>query len=226
MLIRQEINRKLLHTIALLMPMGIFYLPKMTPLSLWAPPFILVLLLICSVLLEYSRFQYSKIQALYNRCFSLMLRTNEETKATGATYIIGGATICAVVFVYSPHISFTVLTLFILGDAIAALVGQGMGRIKLMGKTLEGSLACLGLCFLLCTFVFPHVPFLYEDWGGFPSWRFSLSASVLITVFELFPIRLSQKLVLNDNLYVPVLGGLVLQILLPFIRNGYPNSGC
>ena len=219
MLTRQEVNRKLLHLIALLMPIGIFYIPKITNLPLWIPPFMLAVLFILSAFLEWARFKYPKIQILYNRCFKSTLRKNEEKKTTGATYIIGGAMICAVVFINAPHISFTVLTLFILGDGIAAITGLGIGRIKLSGKTLEGSLACFGLCILICTLIFPHVPFLYQDWRISLSWSFSLTASFLITLLEFFPFKISKNHILNDNIYVPVLSGIVLQTLLPFFRS-------
>ena len=214
MLTKQEINRKLIHLIALLMPLGIFYLPKITALSIWAPPFILAVVFTLSVLLEWARFKSPEMGRLYLKCFHFALRKNEEKKTTGATFIIGGALICSVVFAHAPHISFTMLTLFILGDGMAALVGLGLGRIKLLGKTLEGSLACFGLCVFLLRFIFPHMPFLAEDWGIVFSWSFVLTTSFLITFFEFVPIKITKTFTLNDNLYVPVITGLLISGLL------------
>jgi dolichol kinase len=211
----EEVNRKLIHLIALLMPIGIFYIPKITGLSLWVPPIILAILFMLSAIVEWSRFKYPKVQDLYHKCFHASLRKNEDKKITGATYIIGGAMISAIVFVNAPHISFTVLTLFILGDAIAALIGMGIGRITFLRKTLEGSMACFGLCVFLFMFIFPHLPFLMEDWGIPFSWPFIITISLLITLFELIPIKITRNLILNDNLYVPVMTGLIVQALLP-----------
>jgi len=216
MLTKQELNRKLLHLIALLMPVGIFYVPKINGVSKWIPPLVLGVLFFGAVLLEKMRFKYPKIQILYLRCFHSLLRNQEKKKMTGATYIIGGALVCAIVFIDAPHISFMTLTLFILGDGVAAIVGISIGRIALFGKTIEGSLACFGLCMTLFAVLFPHVPFLLEDWRGAPPFSLMIITSLAITIFELIPIKITRTHTLNDNLYVPVIAGLVLDRLQPF----------
>ena len=58
------------------------------------------------------------------------------------------------------------LTLFILGDAVAALVGKAVGRIKVGSKTVEGALGCYLLCVALAAFLFPRLPAFLADWGG------------------------------------------------------------
>lgn len=212
MLTKEEINRKLLHLTALLMPVGIFYLSETTALSKWTAPLILAGLYMVSALAEKLRQAYPAVQKAYMTCFGSMMRRDEDKKTTGATHIIGGAMICSVVFVDWPQISFIVLILFILGDAAAALVGLSMGRIRFLGKSMEGSMACFGLCMTLFAGLFPHVPLLMRHWHGAHPFPLMLITSLSVTLLELIPIRITKTYKLNDNLYVPVVTGLVMKI--------------
>ncbi len=206
---KEEINRKLLHLFALLMPVGIFYFPKWSiPESV--PLGILAFLFAGSVVVENLRFRIPSIQKLFLRSVGSMLRDEETNKTTGSTYIIGAALLCSILFYNHPHISFIVLTLFILGDAIAAIVGLSIGKIKIGKKSLEGSAACFLLCMILCHAVFPFLPGLLESWGGKMPFIISVISSLAITVFELIPLKIHRKIVINDNLAVPVIAGYIM----------------
>ncbi|MCJ7773342.1 MAG: hypothetical protein MUP22_09445, partial [Desulfobacterales bacterium] len=80
---RQELNRKLLHLLALLMPVGIFYIPKLTGLSNWIPAVILFFLALGSVIMETLRFRYPAVQKIFFFCFGSMLRKEEDKITTG-----------------------------------------------------------------------------------------------------------------------------------------------
>jgi len=143
--------------------------------------------------------------------FGSMLREEETHKVTGSTWVIGAALICSIIFRNYSHISFMVLTLFILGDAIAAVVGLSIGRIKILGKkSLEGSLACFLLCMILFFAAFPFVPGLLDVWNGRVPFILAFVTSLTITVFELIPLRVTRKYTINDNIAVPVIAGCVL----------------
>lgn len=212
---KQELNRKLLHLLALLMPVGIFYIPKLTGLSNWIPAVILFFLALGSVILETLRFRYPAVQKFFFFCFGSMLRKEEDNITTGSTYIIGSAFICSILFRETPQISFMVLTLFILGDAAAALVGQSAGRIKLGNKSLEGSSACFIVCLVLF-FIFPTLPLLLDTWDGAVPLPLIFITSFAITLFELVPIKIPGNITINDNLIVPVIAGFCLKWLYPF----------
>lgn len=206
-LTKEEVNRKLLHILSgTMIPAGIFYFPMIEGSNAWVPVIILALLAAGSVLLEYLRFNNAFVQKLFMSLGSSMLRSHEDRSVTGATYIFLSALICSVLFIKTPHISFMVISLFILGDAIAAIVGISIGRIKIGKKSLEGSLACFVLGVLLFFFVFPHIPLLLNEWGGKIPLGLILIASFANMIFELFPIKLG-KLEINDNLSVPVVTG-------------------
>jgi dolichol kinase len=206
---KEEITRKLLHLFALLMPIGIFYLPRLS-IPQYVPAGVLAFLFAGSMIVETMRFKIPAVQKIFFKFFGSMLREEESKKTTGSTFVIGAALLCAILFREYPHISFMVLSLFILGDAMAAIVGLSMGKIKIGKKSLEGSLACLLTCLILFYAVFPLVPGLLDIWNGKLSFVLALTTSSAITIFELIPLRVTKNFVINDNLAVPVIAGYIM----------------
>lgn len=217
-LTREEINRKLLHILSgTLIPAGILYLPLIDGCSRLTPALILGICAGMSIILEYLRFHNAKVQALFIRIGASMLRQAESRAFTGSTYIFLSAFLCSLLFLDHPHIAAIALSLFILGDAVAALVGISMGRIKIGNKSLEGSAACFLLGMLLFLLVYPQVPLLLDPWQGRVSLSLMVVVSLVNTLFELFPLRFGAKLVINDNLTVPLITGTVLLLLHPVL---------
>ena len=202
----EEINRKLLHGLAVILPVGIFYGPHLSFLTEYLVCGIIGILFLFSLLVEYTRFRRPAFAGWFNKWFGSMLRSEEANQITGATYVLGGSFLCSLIALQEDLLAsasaFLALSLFILGDAAAALVGKAIGRIKIGDKTIEGTLGCFFLCFFLAWFVFPALPDFTLLWGAMTIVdAFLLSA--LVAVLELYPIRFG-KVVLNDNLYVPV----------------------
>ena len=198
----EEINRKLLHGLGVALPVGIFYGPDLLQVPQATASVIIGALFGVALLIEMLRFRNPLIGALFRKWFGSMLRVNESRSLTGATYVMGGSFLCSLIALQgglAPAAAFLALTLFILGDAIAALVGKGIGRIRIGAKTLEGALGCFILCALLACLVFPRLKGFPDVWT-IPS---LLLISALVAILELFPIRLGRWC-LNDNLYVPV----------------------
>ncbi len=182
---RNELYRKLLHILALAIPFGIYHLPR--PVSASA----LVLLTTVSVLLEFTRTRNRVINALFERHLRRFLRPEEKRRFTGATYLFVAGLAC--LFLYSRDVSFISLSFIILGDAAAALVGINFGRTRIGKKSIEGTLACAGVC-ILFWIAFPRVPAAQ-----------GIAAALLTAVLELAPIPI------NDNLLVPLVTGAVLR---------------
>ena len=215
---KEEINRKLLHILSgSLIPLGIFYIPKIFKVPNWIPMLILGILLLLSLVTELIRFKFPAIQKLFFSLVGSMLRQEENKKLTGATYIFSSAFLCTVFFYNQPHISFMVISMFIFGDAVAAIVGLSIGKIKIGKKSLEGSLACFLLCLIMCFFVFPNIPELLYKWNGYLPLPLILLASLSITVFELFPFKVSKDIVINDNLIVPIVTGFIMVKIYPLL---------
>lgn len=216
-LTKEEINRKLLHMLSgTAIPAGIFYIPLIPGCSKWTPSIILGLFFIGSMAGEWLRFRSPAVQKLVYKFGGHMLRPNEDKSVTGSTWIFASSLICSLLFVNHLHIAAIVICMFILGDAVAALVGISIGRIKIGKKSLEGSLACFVLCMILLLWAFPSVPLLLDQWHGIIPIRLSIASALCITVCELFPIKIGSFIV-NDNLVVPVITGLLMVGLYPFI---------
>ena len=209
---KEEIARKLLHLFALLMPAGIFYLPRFgVPDAV--PIGILAFLVVGSIAVESLRFRMPAVQKIFFVCFGRLLRQEEDKKVTGSTYVIAAALLCSLIFINHKYISLMVLTIFILGDAIAAIVGLSVGRIKIGRKSLEGSLACFAMCMTLFYALFPRLPWVLDAYDGKVPFLLALAASLSTTLFELIPLKITGKLTINDNLAVPVItGGIMLLI--------------
>lgn len=209
---KEEINRKLLHMFALVMPIGIYCLQILT--GAWYYSTIsLALFVMGSIIIERLRFVNPSIQEYYFKYFGSMLRKEEQYVVTGSTWIAMAALICSVVFRKEPWVSLIVLTLFILGDAVAALVGISIGRIKIGKKSLEGSVACFILCIVLFYAVFNHLPNIQAIMGGTISIATVVVTSFTITLFELIPLRITPKFIINDNLAVPIIAGFILRFM-------------
>jgi dolichol kinase len=219
-LAREEILRKVLHVFSgALIPAAIFYIPHYLEqtgrlsdgVAAWVyPVIILSIVLAVFLVIEALRLHSPHAGRLFNRFFGSMLRKTEASTATGATYICASALLCSILFRHQPQVAFIALSTFIWGDGIAAIVGQAFGRIKIGKKSLEGSLACFGLSVLVLTLLFPALPGLLDSWGGRISMPLVLLTAACITIFELIPMRITPKFVINDNLAVPVITGFVM----------------
>ena len=99
------------------------------------------------------------------------------------------------ILLFPKPIAVSSLLILILADTAAALVGKGIGRVRIFGKTLEGSMAFF-LTALLIVWIYPTLN------------RFSGSVAALgATLIELLPIRL------NDNLTIPLTAGAIMLFL-------------
>ena len=210
-LTKEEINRKLLHVLAVLVPAGIFYGPGYFESDrVWA--FLVVLfLMVFACLIEFARMKYDSFGNWFSGLFGTMMRKEEASQLTGATYLMIGAVLCSLFSAYSDPAAacaFLGMTLFVIGDAAAALVGKGLGRVKVGGKTLEGSLGCFLACLLLGLFLFPVIPGFIEVWGGELIFSQVVLLALTVSLLELFPIKLFGWVV-NDNVYIPAVTSIV-----------------
>ena len=210
---KEEINRKLLHILAVGFPAFIFYGPKQLGLSRVEVVWVMLGVFLISLSIDLSRLYSTSFRLWFFKWFGPMMRKQEATQLTGATYIIAGSLICSCISLASQPFAASAslsLTLFILGDAVAALCGKAFGKIKVGEKTLEGAIGCFVFCLVL-TCVLPQLPSFLELWNRDFSWMHIISFPLGIAFLELFPIKLGQ-ITLNDNLYVPAVVSLLVLI--------------
>jgi dolichol kinase len=146
--LRRELGRKTIHLVALILPLGMVVLPHG-----WA---LLVLTIgaLLGVAGDVLRSHSTAFARLIERVFGPLMRQEEQPPVgsgivlNGATWVLLSAVLLLVVF--PARVGALALTLFMVADAAAALVGRRYGRTswRISTRTLEGSAAfvVVGLC--------------------------------------------------------------------------------
>lgn len=202
---KEEINRKLLHILAVGLPVCIFYGPDWFGLSRQQVVWIIFGIFLFSLGVDLIRLKEGSFRSWFFKRFGSMMRAEEERQLTGATYIVAGSFTCSLISLSGEQYAasaFLSLTLFILGDAMAALCGKAFGKIRIGAKTLEGTLGCFLSCLIITGLIFPYLPSFLVKWDGEFTWMYIIIYPLGISLLELFPIKFG-RITLNDNLYVP-----------------------
>lgn len=186
-----EIGRKVLHLLALSLPLGMWWVGMPLALYLLAPMALL------AVAADVARAHSPSFNALIRWVFGPLMRAEElpevgaGVRFNGATCVLVSAALMALLF--PLRVAVPVLAMAMLADAAAALVGRRLGRHSWgsLSATVEGTTAFVatGLSIMAC---FPAVAF-----GP-------ASAGVLVgAVVEVLPLPV------NDNIRVPIAAALV-----------------
>ncbi len=147
--------------------------------------------------LEFGRLRRPRLNAALFSFFSGMARPEERERPSGVFHTTAGALLLMAGFGEHPRIVAAALFYVALGDTAAALAGKSLGRHRIGGKSLEGSLAC----FLACAAIGRALGF-----GPLPLLLAALSAAAI----EMLP----TTRFFNDNLWMPVGTAAVLRLVL------------
>lgn len=183
-----EFKRKGIHLFALAIPVGYFLLSKKTALLVLVP------IAVCSIVVDIIRLWKLPSSRFLNRVIGPMLRDHESYSLSGSSHILSASALSIVFF--DKKVAIAAIVYVILGDIAAALIGRVYGKTKIENKSLEGSLAFLTVC-LVVALVLPGLPF----------WIGAIGALVATAVEAL-------SIPIDDNLSVPILSGIVMQVLL------------
>ncbi|GHT57783.1 phosphatidate cytidylyltransferase [Endomicrobiia bacterium] len=188
---KDEIKRKGFHLLSLVYVFGYWYLPKNFVILG------LIVAIIIVALLEYGRFKVPAFNNFLKNNFKGFYRFEEADKISAVVWTLLGALIAILMFSnkYMVFASFLYLSF---GDAVAALVGRTFGKHKTFaGKSLEGSLSCLAVCFMSGLFLF--------------NWRFALTGAVIAMIIEAVPWKLS------DNFWMQIINAGILTLISTFM---------
>lgn len=188
---KQEIKiwRKVLRFLALIFPITYLLFGKTVPLIL------LIIATSIFIFIEISRFLSKK--ALKNIVINSLFKKQEKRKISGIFLFLISCLFILVFF--EKNIAILVLSLFIIGDNLAEIIGINYGRIKLIGnKTLEGSFACFSSCFFTGLLLTKFLPITF--------FKIFVTSSI-ISLIELFSYRI------DDNLTIPIITAFLLKIL-------------
>ncbi|MEK7858717.1 MAG: hypothetical protein AAB320_06200 [Elusimicrobiota bacterium] len=180
---QRELGRKAFHMLSLVYLAAYHWLgyPRIVPLlAAW---------LVVVTVVELGRFLIPSLGAWLAVFFSGLIRETELRAFSGIFHTTAG---CLIVMAWAggrPALVVASVLNLALGDAAAALVGKRFGRIKIAGgkKSVEGSLACLAVCWGCGV------------WAGLPP-AAALAGALSATAVELLP----TTPWFNDNLWMPV----------------------
>ena len=93
--------------------------------------------------LDLARFRMGPLNRIYLRWMAPLLKSDEETHITGATYMLIAALL--VFWLFGKSVGVPVMFFLSLGDPIAAIVGRQMPGPRLLGKSPGGTAAFAGV---------------------------------------------------------------------------------
>jgi len=185
------LKRGLFHIFAgLSIPIAALFLPQMV-MVISVGVVTLIFLLI-----EVLRWKNPAVNRLFLLVFKAVLREEETSRLTGASYMLIASLIA--VSVFQRDIAVLALSFLAIGDPLATIIGRHWGRKRLWGKTLEGDLMCLVSCIA--------VGFVFQQVGLDVPWPAILLGALSATVAQ------AVSLPINDNLTIPLLAGLIMWI--------------
>jgi len=153
-------------------------------------------------IIEQFRTSYPEYMAKFDIIFKHIFRAEEQLKeSAGVPYIM--ALLLTILTFPKPIALCAILTLAI-SDPLSAIIGIKYGRHKwAAGKSIEGSAAFFISSFVISLSVLLHFTEVYWGWVLL----LSLSSSIIISAFELIPLRV------DDNLTIPLFTAFALWIL-------------
>ncbi|NQU68775.1 MAG: dolichol kinase [Candidatus Marinimicrobia bacterium] len=185
---KNEVLRKALH---MLLSIAVF------SLVIWEPKPLIILFLVLTAIylsIDISRLKFQPVGVIYKKIFGILVRNEESSRLTGASFAFVGASITLLLFDTVTAIS--AILIIGLSDAMAAIVGRKYGHTRIGRKSLEGSFA-----FFLVTLLI-----LYGYTG------MDISKGLIIS-FACTILELLLPEWLNDNFMIPIAAGLLITIL-------------
>jgi len=119
---------------------------------------------------------------------------SKEEEGPNASFFYA-VSLLVVVLLFEPRIAMGAIISLAVGDPIAGIVGTFFGRLRLVGKAVEGAVANLAACFLIINLLVP------SPW-------IALTGAAAGAAVELLPIPK-----VDDNLSVPIVSGLSMTIV-------------
>jgi glycerol-3-phosphate acyltransferase PlsY len=142
---RVELLRKLIHGAFALFPLAAY------PAALERPGETRLALALGAGLVlvaDLVRIRVAPVGNLVTRLLGPLLRPREATRLLGSTVFL--VALAGTFLLLPPALALAAMLFLVVGDAAAAVIGRSFGRVALRGgRTLEGTLACLGACALL-----------------------------------------------------------------------------
>jgi len=184
---QKELIRKGIHLFSLSIPIVYYYMSKEIALAILVP------ITLASIILDFLRYYSKTVATVFYKILGQILRKHEtggKKTLNGGTYVLISAAVC--VFLFPKVLVIMSFSILIISDILAALVGMSIGKIKINGKTLEGSLAFF-FSAIIVILVTPKITY------SFTEYLIGIAGALIGTLAELYSFNL-----LDDNFAIPV----------------------
>ena len=151
----------------------------------------LAILAVGGLALDLARFGIGPLNRVYLRWMAPLLKSDEESHITGATYMLIAAVL--VFWLYGKGVGVPVMFFLSLGDPAAAMVGRRMPGPRLLGKSPGGTaaFAAVGAAIAAVLLVFGAIEYHWALWAG-------AGIAALVELAGIPP---------DDNLTIPLIAG-------------------
>lgn len=183
----KELKRKTFHVFSLLYTLGYVFMERSLFLK------IMLVLLVLVAVLEFGRLLLPGLNRRLLALFGGIQREHEKYKPSGILWTLAGAFATMLIFP-DRSVVLCAMSYLIFGDLAAALAGTKYGRHKILGKSVEGSLAFFGISLAAGLYFFDPLT--------------ALLGALFATIVEFLPLPG------NDNLWIPLLSAAFLSLLL------------
>lgn len=189
----QELLRKSLHLLLILIPVGYLALGK------WLSVLILAAIAMPLVTLDYWRRRSVKVNKIFVKILGIILREHEKggQKLCGASWLAMAA--CLNFAIFRREIAVAGFLILAVSDALAALIGKRFPSAPFFEKSVAGSSAFFASGFLILIFCGIY----FDAVVGF--YIFGLFALACVTVIEARPTLLE----IDDNFTIPIAFSLI-----------------
>lgn len=194
---KKELIRKLIHLSSLWIPILIYFAHIGVSIVIFSALFV------GDAILEYANYRKKPwARKTFGSLFFKTLRHKETRKVrfqiSGSLYVLLAAIACTLMF--SKPIAVISLSVMLISDTAAALVGKAYGTRKLYkDKSIEGTVAFFLSALLVNMLLNPIHTFTYAG----------VIASAVAALAEMF----EDKLEIDDNLSIPLFVGIILTVL-------------
>jgi glycerol-3-phosphate acyltransferase PlsY len=154
---------------------------------------------LCFIALDLFRFLHKQTNILLTEKTKAIFRKGEEKKFSSMTIFLISTFI--IILLFEIEIAITTLVFLTFGDMFSKIFGLAFGRHKFFDKSIEGSLAYLGIVIISGYFIYTIV-----DINVF----ILIAGGIAATLSEALPIGM------NDNFTVPIISGSVMTALMLF----------
>ena len=183
-----ELIRKIIHFSTFLFALAILYFGR----DFCLPIFLCIggIFLIFDII----RINNNSVNNFYYKYFGFISRGYEREKITSASYSM--ISIMLSTYFFESYIAIVSILIMSFADPMASIIGNKIGKINILNKTLEGSLSF---------FLFSAAILIIFNFTSYEVIVVSLSC----TLSEL----VSKKIKIDDNLSVPIVSGTMLSFL-------------